>query len=203
MHWLCKLFGHDFEYDPPLVYCKRCGEYKHNPFQTGAAPSEPNVPGWKLIDSHEDADTGTAFDYDSGVLDTVYNLYRVIGQFQNYYSIENDIYIRLNGNDSSNYSMTCIASDGTTSEHVDVPMGGLVRIEGNSNGIVDSIIRGGNMITDPANDYPCFASKPVGANDGFSWLFGELKVSYVDVDQIRIYSPYEMTGRLKLYGFNF
>jgi len=34
MHWLCKLFGHDFKYEPPLVYCQRCGEYKHNPFRS-------------------------------------------------------------------------------------------------------------------------------------------------------------------------
>jgi len=37
MHWLCKLFGHDFTYEPPLIYCQRCGEYMHNPFQSGGA----------------------------------------------------------------------------------------------------------------------------------------------------------------------
>jgi len=31
MHWLCKLKGHDFVYEPPIVYCQRCGEFRHNP----------------------------------------------------------------------------------------------------------------------------------------------------------------------------
>jgi len=36
MSWLCKLIGHDFEHDPPVLYCRRCGEAKHNP--TSAPP---------------------------------------------------------------------------------------------------------------------------------------------------------------------
>jgi len=45
VHWLCKLFGHSFEYEPPLVYCKRCGEYKHNPFRSAGGISLADVEG--------------------------------------------------------------------------------------------------------------------------------------------------------------
>jgi len=158
------------------------------------------VPDWKLIDSYEDTDDTTAFDYDPGPFPTVYDIYKVILSLQEQSGSVNNIQIRFQGDDSSNYdtgvSGSADAGTGDTQGIVGVMEGGET--------IAGEIwIRGGNMAALPSNPYPVAkASIATDASLLSSNAWTVLNVSYETVDQIRIFTVPQATGRLKVYGFN-
>jgi len=155
-----------------------------------------NVPAWELIDSYEDTDTGTIFDYDSGTV-TVYNMYMVILSGQDHSGAGNSFRITFQGDTSANYTRYD-AYDG-------------IDYTGNSNAIVMYIsadgaaqaimwIRGGNMVSDPAAPYPTMVTDQLSSECQYVDV---LEVEYANVDRIEIKSDDVATGRLKLYGLNF
>jgi len=198
MSWICKLAGHDFKHDPPILYCRRCGKFKHNPTSIPPAVA-PNVPGWVLIDSYEDADTGTAFDYDSGVLKDIYDRYRL---FLSIHNTSGDIigaHTRVNNDSSANYDYT--QEDGTTTTGVDNWPSGAVRADSVFNSIYD--LWGRDPSGAGVSKYPEICTYEGSGYGGGALALGKLAVVYENVDQIRFWMDGNSVGVLKLFGFNY
>jgi len=159
----------------------------------GIPAGEANVPAWELIDSYEDTDTGTAFDYDSGVI-TVYSVYMVILSLQDHSGTEQNVYSRVNADSSANYAYYDIFTGDATTGATEWILE-LLGTDAAERWYIQ--YRGGNLATTPAAPYPNFGNLSVRHFYG-----GRLNVSYSDVDRIRIWTPDAAAGRLKLYGLN-
>jgi len=163
------------------------------------AGGEANVPAWELIDSYEDTDTGTAFDYDSGVV-TVYNFYKVILQLEGHGGGDTELLnIRVNADSSANYNYQYFRSGGGGTTSGTSQWG--VQWWNNGTGIFVIDLRGGNLTSAPTNNQPIFHAR-AGKKGEDGLAAGHLAVDYADVDQVRIWTASNATGRLRLYGLN-
>lgn len=160
-----------------------------------------NIPGWELIDSYEDTDTGTAFDYDSGVV-TVYSMYMVVLSLQAQLGdgYTGDLEMRVNAQDTADYrSQQYMSGTGstTTGQTSWIP-------EINLDRPIQAVLyfRGGNLAASATHVYPSFFGVISEGYGGTVLTGGDLAVDFADVDQIRVYTSPVATGRLKLYGLN-
>ena len=74
------------------------------------AGGEANVPAWELMDSYEDSDAGTAFDYNI-TIDNTRDMYLIYYRIIDMGFYTANVYLRVNGDDSSSYEY--VAEDGT------------------------------------------------------------------------------------------
>jgi len=156
-------------------------------------------PAWELIDTYEDTDDTTSFDYDSGNLSVIYNVYKLIYQLQA--GDYGTLFMRLNGDASDNYAYTheydgsITNTTGDNKIHLGEKFGGQIAVG-------EIVIRGGNMVgTALSNEPTVTGTPPAGAS---CLLRGRLAVDYADVYRIRIWDNTGAgTGRLHLYGLNF
>jgi len=158
-----------------------------------------HTPAWELIDSYEDTDTSTAFDYDSGTLSEVYNIYMVYVELQDYSGSGNPPQLQLNGDTSANYYHA--AENGTDYTGETSPDCGAMPANDCAFGYL--YIRGGNLLTDPSSPQPSWAGYVTSGSATAQNPSGSLQVAYNDVNRIRIFTSDAATGRLRLYGFNF
>jgi len=154
---------------------------------------------WRLIDTYEDTDDTTAFDYDSGTI-PIHNIYKVIVQVQSAASGTN-LDARVNADDSANYDYQELTA-GTYSSVTGETEWRLSNSLGDKTAVGILTFRGGNLAGSATTDRPCLQGS-LAADSGTA-VIGTLRVDYADVDQIRVYSTNggAETGRLRLYGLN-
>jgi len=153
---------------------------------------------WELIDSYEDKDGSTIFDYDSGTV-TIHNIYKVLLQLEQTGGVgSSTIYVRLNADDSANYnwqelnggaaSSTTGATEFDIESAADHPLLGTL------------LVMGGNRAVEATTSAPKLVASLANHQNGTGCLSGNLSIDYPDVDEIRIWTSANAGGRLKLYG---
>jgi len=156
---------------------------------------------WKLIDSYEDLNTGTAFDYDSGDV-TVFNVYKVVGQLIDQSGAGNSVSVQLNGHTGADYHYDS-EGDATVSSTTGVSSVELGSISGGRPAVFTAIINGGNYSSTPDLLRPHIAGNFGTAYAESELLHGGLDAAdTTEVDRIRIFSEGNATGRLRFYGMN-
>lgn len=161
-----------------------------------------NVPNWVLIDSYEDIDDTTAFDYDSGVV-TVYNVYKVILQLEDASGNPNAAWLRLNADASLNYDYQYLGSGAagvTTGDNRLQLVSAMGAAPIRNKGVV--YVSGGNPASGVSAN-PTVACVPISWQGQDNMINGQLSVAYTDIDQLRFWTEDFSVGRLKVYGFNF
>jgi len=164
------------------------------------AGGEANVPAWELIDSYEDTDTGTIFDYDPGPL-TSYDLYMVILWISEQSGSNQTLKATVEGDTSANYNSRCMLGNTST---LGISVWRLGKDQSgyflaNTNQTAIMYIRG--TLPVGSDNYP----RAYFEGHSFSGMFStvhELTVAYSKVNQFRIYTSAEATGHLKVYGLN-
>jgi len=159
-------------------------------------------PHWYLIGSHEDEDDATILDFDTGVLDTIYQVYKVIVQLQDHSGAANELRAQFNNDSSANYDFLYISA--AVGSSTGVSFGRFSTFPANTCMTVIGLMRGGDMAKDPTSPYPTYSSSYAATDmDGVTDLRGNLNVSYPDISRLRFFTKGNATGRLKLYGLLF
>jgi hypothetical protein len=161
-----------------------------------------------VIDTYSTTDASSSFGYDSGTLDTSYDVYRVQATFYNADSNEvNSLRGRVNNDATSNY----------TTLFADHEQDKVNRNQGKNQwqhlgetgaemiGQVEMLIRGSN----PPGTDSGGTRRPTMTCDSMGWpeqpqaIGGQLKVDYGGVDNIIVESWREATGHLRVIGETF
>lgn len=153
---------------------------------------------WILIKTYLDTNTADIVNFDTGVMTTIYDIYKVIGWFKNESANAMTGCMRINGISSNTYNKiyyttVAIASDTQTSW----------KFVGHSAGasnqsIFQMFIKGSNAT------YPLiFGNSSYSAyTQGGSLLRGDCSDSAVAVNRIQIYTDFNTTGKIRIYGMN-
>jgi len=165
-------------------------------------PKRKGMPGWVLIDSHEDKDDTTKIDWNPSWSKT-YNLLKAIVQMQDQSGSANDIRIQFQGDDTANYNRGLIRMDGTTGSGTGETEGWAVLCEADRASMGTILIRGGDMAVNPANQYPMSIAKCSKSYEYAFFTQATLLKDYPDITQLRFFSYDVATGRIALYGYDF
>jgi len=169
----------------------------------GAALSyrEPPRPDWTLVDSYEDSDTGTAFDYNPGAV-TSYDVYRILLQIQGQSSATiSDVYCRVEADSSSNYHYNSV-SGGATSQTTGATEWTLLTTTYARVATLSATLFGTSIVEGAGGDQPEIIVDGATGSNQTTMLNGMLNVNYPTVDQIRVWASTVSTGQLRLYGLN-
>jgi len=156
----------------------------------------------EVLDAHEDPDTGTPFDYDTGVID-VHNCYVVLLSIQGRGTgTENPINIRVNAVDSADYQWSYI--DGGAVGSTTGATEWRDNIFDQNSALMGWIIKGGNLLSPSPNiDAPTIQSIGGGHYGKEHLLIGDLPVDVDDVNRIRVWTGFNAAGRLSINGYDF
>jgi len=155
---------------------------------------------WRLIDSYEDSDTGTPFDYDPGPYDVAYDMYKVLVNVTNVSGAVSGLRMRLNGLTGANYREA--HADGTTDtalDHLD-----LSDID-SPQGYSGEILVWGRDPTGETGDVRIGVGNISSAASGWTAIqIGDYAVAVAQpVDQIRVWATENTVGTIEVYGKNF
>jgi hypothetical protein len=162
---------------------------------------------WTLVQSFSNSNTSTNIDFDTGVLGTTYDMYRIIGILENTSGAYN-LWCQINGLGTSDYDYVYYDGGGTSSSVNNA----LWRLAyGNVAGpmLFDYLIIG-NYEVAPANQFIQIIGD-TGAGDyqaltgAERTLWGEYTANVSQVNRIRVWTSAteDTTGRMHVYGFNF
>jgi len=156
-----------------------------------------NVPDWKLIDFHEDSDTGTALDFDTGTI-PVHDLYKVVVSYYNQSTASGSGLVRVNGNSTANYNWVQFDGDGTLGQNTGITEWHNVgRPAGNQAALVVFILKG-RTIT--GGFFPVIRNMTAQEYGQQELIRGELADNVAEVNRIRWWSANEATGKVAVYG---
>jgi len=158
--------------------------------------------GWVLIDTFEDADTGTSFSYDSGTISPTFNVYMVLLSIQGHGVGEaNTVKVRVNNNSTGNYNFNYL--QGGTVDYITGAYHWNDRLWDEKTYLLGYILRGGNHpSTAPANEEATIQSIAPASYDQRHILNGELDMDVGDITSVQVFNDFNATVRLKLFGLN-
>lgn len=151
-----------------------------------------------LVDSHEDADDSTVFDYDTGEMSEVYDIWKVIGVFAIEANVTTSVYAQVNGITAGNYCYNVInagavsQTTGDTRWVLTTSEKGTLRI--------NILLRGGSGLSPYGWNFPTIGAVPMGESNRTQILNGYYDGNVGDINQIRIFSTENMTGRIRILG---
>lgn len=160
---------------------------------------------WTTIESYSTTDATTSLGYDSGVLTTTYDLYRIEVTWVNHDSSAAYLSCRVNNEATSNYDGLYLDD---TSEvyhgHDTTEWQNIGKVAANQIGQASMQLRGGSPPGADAGtvSYPTISVQNGGTPTMPHLISGELTVEYATVDQLAVDSLGPATGQLKVLGMS-
>lgn len=159
----------------------------------------PSYNEWTLIQKFSDSNAGDIVSFDTGIMGTVYDIYKVIGWMKNEVVALMSTWARINGISSATYRQIAYSSGGI------VTNAGLTAwsLAGHSaatthQSIIEVFFKGSN------NTYPLVIGGTSYSiyTQGASNLRGDCSDSAVAINRIHIYTDRNSTGKMRVYGMN-
>jgi hypothetical protein len=158
---------------------------------------------WTLIQQFSNSNSSTNIDFDTGVLGTTYDMYRIVGILENTSAFS--LLCRINNLSTSDYDYTYYTAS-TVATNINQSYWRIVYSSASRPVLFDFIIIG-NYESNPTDQYIQMIGNGGGGANSFAHrtLWGEYTAAVTQVNRIRVWSgaSEDTTGRMNVYGLNF
>jgi len=159
-----------------------------------------NVPDWKVLAHHEDEDTGTALDFDTGTI-PVHDLYKIVVSYLDHSGLDNWAMMRVNANSTANYNSVQFSGAAALEQRTgDDRWYNVGRSTDSQAAIVVFTLKGRTLTGDAF--WPVIGNKSVQIYSEQQLIRGELRDPVSEVNRIRWWSDKAATGSVTVYGRN-
>lgn len=161
------------------------------PITTSRLPAYPGGSEWTLLQTFADAAGGDIVSFDTGVMGTTYDLYKIIGLIQNTNIL--NILCRINNESGNNYAYLSVAAwtpadtkwQLATLNPADITSQFEYLIRGKTIGALRRPTISGNS-----------------SSGSLCLLNGHYDVDIATVNRIQVYTDANATGNMKVFGMN-